>query len=88
MATTDGRASGDAARIEGRARVLSARDAEIYSLLFERLAKLAHDHGDAARADDLAGRALGLIGGEDDQHCPDAWFADIDLTELDLTELD
>jgi hypothetical protein len=87
VATTNERSAADAARIEGRARVLNAQDAEVYSLLFERLAKLAHDHGDAVRAGDLAERALGLIGADDEQRCPDAWFEDVDLTELDLTEL-
>jgi hypothetical protein len=87
VATTNERSAAAAARIEDRARVLSAQDAEVYSLLFERLAKLAHDHGDAVRAGDLAERALGLIG-PDAQRCPDSWFEDVDLTELDLTDVD
>jgi hypothetical protein len=87
MATTN-ESPADAARIEERARVLSAQDAEVYSLLFERLAKLAHDHGDAVRADDLAGRALGLLGADDADRYPGDWFADVDLTELDLNDFD
>ena len=88
MATTDERAARSAEEIEAQALVLSARDAEVYSLLFERLARLAQEHGDARRADDLAGRALGLLGAGDEQPFPREWFADVDLTELDLTDLD
>jgi hypothetical protein len=88
MATSNEQSTADAARIEDRARLLSSQDAEVYSLLFERLAKLAHDHGDAVRADDFAGRALGLLGPGDEQHCPDAWLADVDLTELDLGDFE
>jgi hypothetical protein len=88
VATTNERPAADAARIEDRARVLNAQDAEVYSLLFERLAKLAHDHGDAVRAGHLAERALGLISADEEQHCPGDWFDDVDLTELDLTDID
>ena len=85
METTDRRVTDAAEAIEARAMVLSARDAEVYSLLFERLAQLAQDDGDARRAGDLADRALGLLGGGDSQPYPSEWFADVDLTELDLT---
>jgi hypothetical protein len=86
---TVGRPVSDPANeIEARARVLTARDAEVYSLLFERLACLAQEHGDERRAGDLAGRALGLLGAGASERYPSEWFADVELTELDLTELD
>src|SRR6476620_5855996 len=81
---TTERLATDAAAIAARAKVLSARDAEVYSLLFERLAQLAQDDGDERRAGDLADRALGLLGAGDSRPYPSEWFADVDLTELDL----
>ncbi|HZP30537.1 MAG TPA: hypothetical protein VFC99_16415 [Acidimicrobiia bacterium] len=80
------RAPDPGAQLEARATVLSARDAELYSLLFERLALLAQEDGDSRRAHDLARRALGLLGAVESQPFPEEWFVDVDLTELDLTD--